>query len=388
MNNKHLKIAFDASPLLVNKTGVAYYIERLISQLAKQYPDVEFVGFYYNFLGRKSTSHFPAAPNIRYRAVRFIPSKVVYQLRRWGLSLPLEVLTKERSDFVLFGNFWGYPSIFKTAAAPVVHDLTYLDLPDYVAVKNRKDLTKLIPAQIKRSRFVVTVSEFTKLKIADVYDVAPQDIIVTPIPPAPLTPHAPEVLKAELDTLGIKQPYILFVGTIEPRKNIPQLITAYRLLPESIRNTYSLVIVGRIGWNCAAEVAAIAKAKADKLRVIHLGYVSDDARDALYANAALFAHASHYEGFGMPVLEAMRYGLASALSDIAVFHEVAADDALYFKHNNPQNIADVLQTLIQDDALRARLGLAAKQRAETAFSWEVVARDLMDRIASEVARQR
>jgi glycosyltransferase involved in cell wall biosynthesis len=264
---KPIKIAFDASSLLVNKTGVAFYIERIMKQLALRYPDdVELICFYYNFLGRRDTDHFPKLPNVRYRPIRFIPSKVIYQLRRFGIEIPLELLVKERVDFVLFGNFLGYPSIFKVPAAPVVHDLTYLDLPEYVAVKNRNDLTRFVPQQIKRSKFVVTVSEFSKKKIIQNYNVAPDSVLVTPIPPEE-PQKFPEAERAtQIKKLGISKPFILFLSTIEPRKNLVNLIDAYAKLPDDLRQKYTLVVTGRIGWNCDPEIARLKKSNPGRFR--------------------------------------------------------------------------------------------------------------------------
>ena len=381
---KRTKVVFDASPLLVNKTGVAYYIERLIEQAAKRYPDIEFVGFYYNFLGRRSTKHFPKAPNIRYRAVRFIPSKVVYQLRRWGVSPPLELLTKERADFALFGNFWGYPSLYRTPAAPVIHDLTYLDLPEYVADKNRKDLTRLVPKQIKRSDFVITVSEFSKQKIADIYKVTADNILVTPIPPSSPAHYPKSECQKELKQLGITKPFILFLSTIEPRKNLTNLIDAYEQLPEKLRTAYQLVVVGRVGWNCERELARIEKAKKDGLDVVYAGYVTDQAKAALYQSAALYTNTSHYEGFGMPVLEAMSYGVPCAVSDIPVFHEVAGNTARYFKQADPADICKTFVGMLDKNTL-SKLGTQSKQRA-TSFRWDTIAESVVARIKQSVER--
>ncbi|HEX8762195.1 MAG TPA: glycosyltransferase family 1 protein [Candidatus Saccharimonadales bacterium] len=382
--HKPIKIIFDASPLLGPKTGVAYYIERLVGQLARQYPnDIELVGFYYNFLGRNNTANLPCAPNIRYRPIRFIPSKIVYQLRRFGIELPLELLAKERADFALFGNFLGYPSLAKTPAAPVVHDLTYLDLPDYVATKNRNDLTRFVPEQIKRSRFVITVSEFSKQKITDQYNTDPNHILVTPIPPEP-PKLLDEIERLELlKKLGLSRPFLLFVGTVEPRKNIIALIDAYQQLPQNLQKHYTLVIAGRIGWNCDAEIARLQTARDQGLNVLHLGYVSNDERTALYQSAELFTTASHYEGFGMPVLEAMSFGLPCAVSDIPVFHEVASSSVLYFDQNNPKSIARTWQGILSDEKAWEKLADASTTQAGH-FKWEAVARSVYEYISREV----
>lgn len=382
-----MKIIFDATPMLVNKTGIAYYTERLVVQMAQQYPEVEFVGFYYNFLGRRDSSHLPRAKNLRYTRSSIIPSKIVFQLRRWGIEFPIELLALERADFVLYPNFIAHPSLFKTPSAPVIHDLTYLDLPEYVSAKLRRDLVRFVPRDIRRSSFVVTVSQFTKDRLTQAYNLTPENIVVTPIPPIPAVLHSTEKRKQALLKANITKPFVLFVGTIEPRKNVPNLIDAFLQLPPALRDQHQLVIAGRIGWNCEREVAAIEAATSQGLPVVHLGYVSDELKEILYQSAAVFASASHYEGFGMPVLEAMSYGTPCALSDIPVFQEVAEDAALYFDQEKPADIARVLEKLLSQHTLRTALRRRAKQRVNE-YSWPAVATTLFKAIRKAVKAPR
>jgi alpha-1,3-rhamnosyl/mannosyltransferase len=381
-----IRIVFDASPLLVNRTGVAYYTERVATNLASRYPDeLELVGFYYNFLGRHSTKHLPSAPNLRFHAIRFIPSKIVYQLRRWGIEIPIEFLSGTRADFILYFNFLSYPSLYKTPSAPVIHDVAYLDIPETVSSKNRSDLTRFVPKAIKRSRFVMTVSEFTRQRVHAQYHVPADKILVTPIPseePRPLTEATRQKL---IKRCGLAKPYILFVGTVEPRKNITGLIAAYKLLPEKIRQQYSLAVVGRLGWDCQAEENAFKEAKDSGYDVKHLGYVDEDTRAALFMNCSLFVTASNYEGFGMPVTEAMAHGAPVAVSDIPVFREVAGDKALYFDQHSPQKIADALENILKDSEVRSKLIQVSKERT-AAFRWDIVASKIHDAIIEHLRR--
>lgn len=381
--SKPLRVAFDASPLLVNKTGVAFYTERLISQMAAEYPDVEFIGFYYNFLGRRSTEHFPKAPNIRFVPSKYIPSKIIYQLRRWNIEIPFELLCPTRVDFILFSNFLGYPRLRKTPAATVVHDLTFVDIPEYTSKKNGSDLRRFTPKEIARSKFVVTVSNFSKQRIIDEYGVDPNDILVTPIPPEPPTILDEHTKSELLHAVGVDKPFLLFLSTIEPRKNILNLIAAHQLLPRELQDRYTLVIAGRIGWNCEAEVAKLKEVQAQGLNIKHLGYVDDQTREALLQSATLMANASHYEGFGMTLLEAMRYGTPCVISDIPVYHDVAGDSAVYFDQSNPADIARALSDVLQDENRLRTLGIAAKRQANS-FNWRSVATSLYQKIVQAI----
>lgn len=374
------KIVFDASPLLVNRTGIAYYIEQFIPALARQKPNWEFIGFYYNFLGRRSAAHFPQAPNISYRPVKFIPSKVVYQARRWGVQIPVELLAKTKADFILYPNFLGYPSLFKTPSAPVIHDTTFLDLPEYVARKNQQDLERFVPQTLARSNFVITVSDFSKQKIIKTYHTPSEQLLVTPIPPLPVTKLSEQQRQKCLDEMHITGPYLATVGTIEPRKNILTLLQAYQLLPSALQKEYALVVAGRVGWNCQEEVSAL-KRLSQSHNVNYVGFISDEQRTALYQSANAFTSASFYEGFGMPVLEAMSYGLPCAVSDIAVYHEVAGDSALYFDQQDPQSIANTLAKLLGDKTLQSDYAKRSHQKAAS-YHWEPVAQKVIGRIAA------
>jgi len=380
---KRMHILFDASPMLVNRTGVGYYTERLVSNLAQQYPDdIMLTGFYYNFLRRRDSSHMPTLPNLAYRPVSFIPSKIIFQLRRWGIEIPVELLSRKRVDFTLFPNFLGYPSLFGTPSAAVIHDLTYIDLPDYVAAKNRSDLTRYVPRQIKRSKFVITVSEFSKKRICEEYSLEPEKVIVTPIPPETPVIYKEKERTETLAQLGITKPFLLFLGTIEPRKNVLQLIAAYEQLPEALRSQFQLVIAGRIGWNCEDEETKLAEV-AGKGQVVYCNYVDDAARAILFQCAEYFVHASHYEGFGMPLLEAMSYGTPCIVSDIAVFHEVAGDAAQYFDQENVVDIAAAIRKRLTQPEKRPSLSKAARAQAAK-FSWKEVAENVYEAITQAI----
>lgn len=380
MPKKRLRILFDAHPLLGQKTGVGYYTQSLVQSLATRYSDdVELVGYYHNFLYRKKTPDLPTAPNLSYQRVAFMPGQIVNLLRRFHILLPVEVLTFTRADFILYPNFLGLASLFNTPSASAIHDLTFIDLPEYVSRRNLHDLLRFIPAQIKRSSFLITVSEFSKQRIAEEFDVASDDILVTPIPPAPPVILSDDKMRGILKGMGLTGEYLLTLGTVEPRKNLLHMLDAYTRLPIALQRKYTFVVAGKIGWNCEAEQTRLAQLQKAGANVIHLGYVTDDQRAALYGGATLFTSASHYEGFGMPALEAMSYGTACALSDLPVFREVAGDSALYFNHREASSIAASWEQLLADDIYRKGLAERGSQHAQS-YNWNDVAASVYDKI--------
>jgi glycosyltransferase involved in cell wall biosynthesis len=377
MKKTKLHILFDANPLQGNRTGIGHYTARLIQNIAEQYPDIHLTGYYYNFLGRKLPPISPAASNITYRPILLLPGPLVNILRRkLHVELPIELLTFTRADFVLYPNFLGHPSLFRSPSAPVIHDLTFRDHPTSGSDKNIRDLQKFVPKVIKRSSFIITVSEFSKHRIAEEYNIPEESIVTTFIPPT-------EVLRIDkkkqvqiLQNKGIIKPYVFFLGTMEPRKNISALLEAYTYLPIKLRKAYSLVLAGKIDWKYQETLAKIQQLQADGSDIHYLGYVDDDMQASLYQGAALFVLPSLYEGFGMQIAEALSYGLACAVSDIPVFHEVGGSAVSYFDHRNPHDIAGVMERSLAANTSRAQL----QRHLSTYPTWADIVTRLVGRI--------
>ncbi|QQS18938.1 hypothetical protein IPL68_02670 [Candidatus Saccharibacteria bacterium] len=151
--------------------------------LASEFPEqIELVGHYFDFMNRKKNIEVPVASNIRYRRTVFIPGKVFNMLRRLGVWIPFELLAKERGDFHIFPSFIGWPSLFRTPSAPFIHDITYIDYPEYVNGPAQFDLKTIIPRTVRRAAFIITNSESSKQGILREYPTARKPIIVEHLP--------------------------------------------------------------------------------------------------------------------------------------------------------------------------------------------------------------
>jgi alpha-1,3-rhamnosyl/mannosyltransferase len=376
MGAKPVRILFDAQRLFGDKTGVEYYTSSLIKNLAEQYPELHITGFH---SGRFTPNNsLPTARNIVYRRI-WLPLKAINLLRRLHVTIPIELLTIQRYDFILYPNFLGLSSLFHTPYAPVIHDLTYIDLPGYVSKRNLHDLQTFIPQQLRSASFAVTVSEFGKKRIHEALDYPLDDILVTPIPASTPQEQSRPKRDAALHDLGLTSKYFLTLSTIEPRKNILGMLDAYLLLPEKIQKEYTFVIAGKVGWNCDEELARLDFLAKQGKNIIHLGYVTDEQRVALYQGATFYTSASHYEGFGMTPLEAMSYGIPCAISDIPVFKEVAGTATLYFDQQRSEAIKNAWLKLVEDQELRRRLSGEGKQHANS-YKWGDVAISLYNRV--------
>ncbi|MCW1908068.1 MAG: glycosyltransferase family 4 protein [Candidatus Saccharibacteria bacterium] len=373
------KILFDANPIANPRpSGVGYYTQGLVQALAAAGGDsLELVGHY--FAAGSSTKRLPQAPNIRYTPSRLWHPKIVNQLRRQGIDIPIEILARTKADFIIYPAFFGPPSLFGTPMTSMIHDVTYLDHPEMVAKRNQQDLARFVPKTIGRSAFTVTISQFSKGKLEEAYPKLLHETLITPVPPAPWQPaHSPQ---KTLKKFGITKDYVLFIGNLEPRKNLGNLALAYSKLPNALKQRFSLVLAGAEGWNNLDDMNQIRALIKDGNDIILTGYVNDDERNALFAQATALCFPSTYEGFGMPILEAMQAKIPTAISDMPVFHEVAGEAALYFDPTKPTAIAKALQRLLQDTSLRQQLIKQGNRQVST-YNWEQVAQSVLSKIDS------
>lgn len=362
-----MKLLFDANPLLGKKTGVGYLTESLVETFSEGYGDeIEITGHYFNFLGLKDESGLIQSNRIKYKRSIFFPTKVINLLRKTGIELPYELFTKTKADIHLFTNFVSMPSLYKTRSALFIHDLSFIDLPQYVSTKNGEFLRRFVPISLNRADDVFTISEFTKKRIIEEYGYE-KNINVIPVPPEPVE----DADTRELERFNIPDKFLLFVGTLEPRKNIQNLLDAYPGIYE--KTGFSLVLAGGKGWNDEDIDQKINDLKNKHLPLITTGYVTTPERTALYKNATLYIQPSHYEGFGMPILEAMQQGAPVACSDIPVFKEVAADAAIYFDQNDVNDIENKIVSLIKSGDLE-KLKELSLARIKEYPTWKDVAK--------------
>ncbi len=368
MATKKLRLAIDInSAAQPCKSGVGYYTLGLLQALAQYHSEeLEITAHYYNFLGRQKIAALPSHPAIHYKVSRLLPQKVINLLRRFGLETPFELLTKKSVDIHFFPNYISQPSLFKTPSICTIHDLAFLDAPETVSDRNRNDLARFVPKSIKRARAVATVSQFTAGRLKQAYKIT-QPIIVTYTPPEPAIEAS-----ADLKTLGVTKKFILHVGNMEPRKNIYGLVEAYSQLTPELRSTYQLLLAGGSGWKSEAIQQKITEARGQGLDIVTTGYVSDEQRSTLYAQASLFVFPSFYEGQGIPPLEAMAAGVPVIVSDIPVLREVCAEAANYCDPKNSSSIAQAMSAALTNEAQRQTLIKAGKARAGQ-FSWQQLA---------------
>lgn len=372
-----MTVLFEANSLVGNKSGVGTFSERLLVSMSEAHrTDYTITAYYFNFLGRKDTSQLPKRPNITYKEVRFLPTKLLSILHKAGLQLPYELfLGFKRYDFAIFPNFVAVPSLLKTVSLIVVHDLSYIDCPEFMVSGNQSYLQRFVPKSIRHSQAIIAVSNFTRNRVKETYGVPDEKLIVLPIPYEPQQVQK-EPVRNEIKELA-KEKTVLFVGTLEPRKNIDNLIRGFAALPESTRDKYRLVLAGGVGWK-TESVANAVNETSDLIKCTLTGYINDTERDTLYKTAEAICLVSHYEGFGMPILEASHYNRPVILSDIPVFQEIAKEGGYYCNAEDPADIARTLETVINSPHPHI---------VKTHYSWQENIRKL-DRMIKKVVQDK
>lgn len=365
------KVSFDANPMVSQKTGIGQLSYELFSALARNNPNIHFVGHYFDFLGKKNSRDLPSYPNLTYKKTILFPSKILNALRRIGIQLPFEIFCRSKADLLVFPNFVSTPSLFKTPSVLFVHDLSYVDVPSFISEKNGNYLRKWVGSSLRAAHYIITISEFTKKRIVEYYNIDSSKITVIPVPPKPL-------VEPNNEHVDIIDNCILFVGTIEPRKNLLNLLGSYKLLEKRIQKLHPLVLAGGKGWKDDEILSTINRLRGQGVPIIKTGYVSDQQKSALYHRASIVIQPSHYEGFGMPVLEAMSYGKPVLCSDIEVFHEIAGDAAVYFDKDDPAAINDAISEILRNPEKQKEMSVKSTKHVKNYPSWDDVATQLSE----------
>jgi glycosyltransferase involved in cell wall biosynthesis len=248
-----------------------------------------------------------------------------------------------------------------------VHDLAFEREPDCAVPSLRAYLHDVVPRSARKASHVIAVSETTKRDLMELYGIPEHKITVVYEGIAPALQHRPQsyVARTMLAPYGITDPYILSVGTIEPRKNYVRLLEAYRMMAErGIRQR--LVIAGAPGWMYEPVFARIRELGLN--RRVTLLRPSDEHLAALYGGADAFVYPSLYEGFGIPALEALAAGVPSAVTERSALPEVVGDAAVLFDPTDVESIAGAVELVLADTRLRERLREQGPARAAM-FSW-------------------
>lgn len=379
-----IKIVIDATPVEPKPSGVGLYVSNLIRSL--------------NYLQESNNFQLGIAyqPGFKnwLRGNLSFPNSLADYSNLCLLPIPVRV-----SNFLslasptIFQSFFEpclkYPNIIhgtnysvypckKSRKIMNIYDLTFIKYPEYIDSVVEK-YAKLVKQCLQWTDLVITISESSKKDIVEFLGVDHNRIYVTPL----ASRYYPDYISDELATklqlassYDFSKPYLLFVSTIEPRKNIISLIEAFNILKTKYKIEHQLVLIGQKGWRYEQIFAAIEDSPWVS-QVHHLNYLSDELVALFYSKADAFVYPSYYEGFGLPVLEAMTLGAPVITSNSSSLPEVAGDAALLVDPNDTTSLADAILKVISDRQFRSQLVQKGKERAKL-FSWERTANETLN----------
>lgn len=371
-----MRFAIDARPALdPRRTGVGVYTEAMVRWLPRVDPEDSYVAWYLDARGthRSAPAFGEIAPNLSEVAARW-PARL-YGPVSSRLGWPLLESFIE-ADAVLATNFLPPPT--RRPSVPVVHDLAFAVLPE-TAPHHDERWHRRFRRVLGEAMRVLVPSVATKDDLVRVFEVDPERVVV-------VRHGAPEGYSAPPDAVvddvrrrfGLEGPYLLFVGGIEPRKNLPALVRAFGQVPPAQGGGPYLVLAGgSVNWypRGVEELDAVIGAQPEgvQARIRLVGYLRAEDKNALLSDAEAIAYPSRYEGFGFPVLEGFVAGVPVLTSNVSCLPEVAEGAALLVDPSDVGAIADGLARLLSDEDLRSGLRTAGRERARS-FTWDGAAR--------------
>lgn len=380
------RIALDFTPGRVQLAGIGRYTRELARELATILgPDlIVWSGL--------TPGRAVAEPPIGCR-FKPLPIPASWLTRLWyrlHTPLPIEFLIGP-VDLVHGTDFVVPPA--RCPRVVTIHDLSFLLVPELGHPRLVRYLSAIVPRMIRDASLVITVSEAVRQDLLRLFRIEPDRVVaIHHGAPAGITVAPTDQVRPMLAAYGIRQPYVLAVGTVEPRKGYLTLLEALKRLASRNRDV-QVVIVGSTGWLAEPIEAEIERAVQIDLAV-RLHRVTDELLATLYRSAAVFVTASRYEGFNLPLLEALSTGTPAVATAVPAHREVAGPAALYVPIDAPDELADAIRAILESPALAAQLREAALTRAQL-FSWrksalrhlDVYSRALMERGLEPPIRQ-
>lgn len=353
------------------QAGIGHYTYYLVKGLLKLDKKNEYVLFFDSRMDRERAQEFEQS-NVK---VKFFPFSQYRRFLPVGYShlLITGFLMRERLD-LLHAPATSLPLTYRGRAVVTVHDLAIYKHPRLFPRGQFLSTKLVVPRSIRRAKRVIAVSEATKRDIRTMFKVAEKRITV--VYEGFIRERAAKGVVDVREKYGLKRPYVCFVGTIEPRKNLVNLIKGFR----SVANLPSmkkvdLIFAGAPGWKYGDVIAAIKDAKlGDRLR--YLGYLPHHDKMQLIEQSAAFAFPSVYEGFGLPVLEAMSLGAPVITSRVSALPEVAGTAAIFVNPHKFREIGQAIAKVVGTKRLRDKLVDEGRRRSAM-FSWDATARETL-----------
>lgn len=369
-----MRIAIDYTAAITQSAGIGRYTRNLVQSLASLHTTDDFTLFSSEL--PRGPDHLPQTSNIHPRFMNIGNRRMTILWHRAHMPLPAE-LVMGFAD-VIHGPDFSLPPVLRTRRVVTIHDLAFITHPDCAVPSLTRYLHQVVPRAVKAADRVIAVSQRTADDLVKYLHVPATKIttIHLGIDEAFCASPSTEAIRNVVAKYRLSQPFVLAIGTIEPRKNYESLIRAFaeaRYLPDGPR---MLVIAGRKGWMYEGVFAAVRDLNlADAVRFVD--YVPDDELVPLLHAAAALAMPSIYEGFGIPVVEAMAAGTPVICSTGGSLPEIAGDAALIVPPTDIGALRDALVLVIRDHEIRESLKQRGHERSRL-FNWKVAAQAHLD----------
>lgn len=367
------KILIDAVSLLSPLTGIGRYTYEISSRLRKLSADKYEIFFNYGFHSKELYGLSDEQTTTEQKAKKLQAFIKKYPLlKRLVRSFYLCFTKFYKTEYHLYfqPNFIPNSNIKAKKLICTLHDFSFMLQPHW----HTKELIAHYDKKfflIKKADHIITCSHFTKQEIVDYMHIADEKISVIyhGVNHALYKPYLQHELEETKTKFSLPNKFLLFVGSIEPRKNLLTLLKAYNLLTSNEKGKLPLVLVGFKGWKNQEIMQEIEK---NQEYIRYLGYVSDNQLAHIYTLATLFVYPSLYEGFGLPPLEAMACGTPVVVSNVASLPEVCGDAALYVEPTDAMDIKNKILAIVNNEKLREELSQKSKAQAAL-FSWDTSA---------------
>ncbi|MFB3896263.1 MAG: glycosyltransferase family 4 protein [bacterium] len=371
-----MRIAIDVRALTKQPTGTGYYLKYLLDEFAQ----IEDEHQYYLCSSRPFVY---TAPNNEARFIPIIQRGLPGNL--W-LQFQLPRLIKHHQIDLFHSPFGVIPFRIPCATVNTVHDLAFHFYPQLTDSKNRFLLPRLVPKSMELATAIIVDSAAIKQDLMRIYKVPERKITVIHLAPSsqyhPMPRDAAQKYLA--DSYHIDYPFILFVGTLEPRKNIAGLIQAYHQLPGEVQNQYKLVLVGKKGWQYQSLFNLVTKLNLEN-HVVFTDYIPESDLVYFYNAAAVFVYPSLYEGFGLPVIDALACGTPVVTSDTSSMPELVSYAGILTAPEDSKRIASAMSRILTDRDLANHLAEKAIIRSKL-FSWADTARKTLETFTAAIRK--
>ena len=377
-----MKVVFDGTPFLLEKTGIGHYTENLIAQLKRERPELELGLFSISLRGGHRLKRVsPSLEGVEVKGYNLPANFLYYTWWPRTSLLPAESLV---GDFDIYhaANYQA-PALRRARLVSTIHDINFVRFPEMQSRGIRRFI-KSLPGLLERSSMILADSRFTAEELSEVYGLHEEKVrVVYPgLNPVFLQEAGEEEVETALRAYCIEPPYLAYIGNLHPRKNLATLVEAFALLRERGLEHRLAVIggggLGRLNNNEYRKLMFRVKDLGLEEEVVFTGYVPDERLKCLLARADMLVFPSIYEGFGLPPLEAMACGVPVITSRRASLPEVVGEAALLLEDPlEAEEIAARVEDLISDPALRSRLVKEGRENAR-AFTWERAAREVLE----------